>query len=140
MTREAIVELFHRWHEAADRRDVPAIIGLYADTCIVESPAGGAVTGRAAIAEIFAAFYKGFPDFKLTTGEMLIDGDQVAQIGTLTGTDTGGFMGIPATGKPFRLPIVVLYTVKDGLILHERRIYDFTGMLVQVGILKAKPV
>ena len=58
----------------------------------------------------------------------------------VTGTDTGGFMGLPATGKPFRLPIVILYTVADGLIVHERRIYDFTGMLVQVGILKAKPV
>jgi hypothetical protein len=29
--------------------------------------------------------------------------------------------------------------VADGLIVHERRIYDFTGMLVQIGVLKAKP-
>jgi predicted ester cyclase len=71
--------------------------------------------------------------------EMHIDGDRVAQIGTLTGTDTGGFMGIPPTGKSFKLPIVVLYTVADGCIVRERRIYDFTGMLVQAGILKAKP-
>jgi hypothetical protein len=35
--------------------------------------------------------------------------------------------------------MVFLYTVKDGQILHERRIYDFTGMLVQIGVLKAKP-
>ena len=30
-------------------------------------------------------------------------------------------------------------TFRDGLITEERRIYDFTGMLVQVGVLKAKP-
>jgi len=30
--------------------------------------------------------------------------------------------------------------VKDGLIVRERRIYDFTGMAVQVGAIKAKPV
>jgi hypothetical protein len=27
----------------------------------------------------------------------------------------------------------------DGLIEHERRIYDFTGLLVQIGVLRAKP-
>ena len=141
MTRDAIVDLFQRWQRAADRRDVHALVSLYAETCVVESPiAGGAISGRAANVEVIEAAYKGFPDFRMNVEEMLIDGDRVAQIGTLTGTDTGGFMALPATGKPFRLPIVILYTVADGVIVHERRIYDFTGMLIQVGILKAKPV
>jgi predicted ester cyclase len=51
----------------------------------------------------------------------------------------GGFMGLPPTGKPFRLPIVHFYEFQDGHILPERRIYDFTGLLVQIGVLKAKP-
>ena len=29
--------------------------------------------------------------------------------------------------------------VRDGLIVRDRRIYDFTGLLLQIGILKAKP-
>ena len=29
---------------------------------------------------------------------------------------------------------------KNGLIARERRIYDFTGLLIQIGVLKAKPV
>ncbi len=33
-----------------------------------------------------------------------------------------------------------MYTLKDGKVVHERRIYDFTGMLIQIGVLKAKPV
>jgi steroid delta-isomerase-like uncharacterized protein len=141
MTREAIVDLFQRWQRAADRRDVHGLVSLYAETCVIESPiAGGAITGRAANADVLEAAYKGFPDFRMQVDDMLIDGDRVAQVGTLTGTDTGGFMGLPPTGKPFRLPIVILCTVQDGLIVHERRIYDFTGMLIQVGILKAKPV
>jgi hypothetical protein len=32
-----------------------------------------------------------------------------------------------------------VFTFRDGLIIEERRIYDFTGLLVQVGVLKAKP-
>jgi len=30
--------------------------------------------------------------------------------------------------------------VTDRQIAHERRIYDFTGLLIQIGVLKAKPV
>jgi hypothetical protein len=30
-------------------------------------------------------------------------------------------------------------TVADGLVVDERRIYDFTGVLVPIGVLEAKP-
>ena len=30
-------------------------------------------------------------------------------------------------------------TLKDGLIVRERRIYDFAGLLIQIGLLKVKP-
>jgi hypothetical protein len=33
-----------------------------------------------------------------------------------------------------------MFTLKSGQIAHERRVYDFTGMLIQIGLLKAKPV
>ena len=29
--------------------------------------------------------------------------------------------------------------VRDGEIVYERRIYDFTGLLLQIGVLRAKP-
>jgi len=37
------------------------------------------------------------------------------------------------------VPGVFLYDLRDGRIAHERRIYDFTGLLIQAGLLKAKP-
>ena len=38
------------------------------------------------------------------------------------------------------VPVVWLFTVKDAQFTHVRPIYDFTGVLVQIGVLKAKPV
>jgi predicted ester cyclase len=70
---------------------------------------------------------------------LLIDGDRVAQRLMSAGTDTGGFLNLPPTGKAFRVPLVLLCRVADNKIVHERRIYDFTGMLIQIGVLKAKP-
>jgi predicted ester cyclase len=69
----------------------------------------------------------------------IVDGERVAQVATVTGTDTGGFMGLPPTGKKFSLPMVFLFTIRNGLIQHERRMYDFTGLMIQLGVLKAKP-
>ena len=48
-------------------------------------------------------------------------------------------MGLPATGRQFKFPVVAVFTLEGGLIVHERRIYDFTGLLTQIGVLKAKP-
>ncbi len=140
MTHEEIVALFDRRADAFARRDVTALAGMHAATGVVESPmAGGSVTGPAAIAQLYEAFFKAFPDATLTTEELVIDGDRVAQVATLAGTDSGGFLGLPASGKPFRVPLLILITVKDQQIVSERRIYDFTGLLIQIGVLKAQP-
>jgi steroid delta-isomerase-like uncharacterized protein len=141
MTRDAIIQLFTRLNEAANRHDAEAVAQLYAEDSVVQSPmAGGAVTGRKAHAAVLNALFSGIPNVRFHVDELLIDGNRVAQVGSFRGTDTNNFMGLPSTGKPFNLPIVILSTVDDGLIVHERRIYDFTGFLVQIGLLKAKPV
>ncbi|MEP7307064.1 MAG: ester cyclase [Acidobacteriota bacterium] len=140
MTREHIHTLFDQRHDALRRRDSTALADLHAQMGVLESPsAGGTVTGRAAIERVYQAWFTAFPDLDFVSDELLVDGDRVVEVGTISGTDTGGFMGLPPTDKPFRLPMIVLFTVKDGHILHERRVYDFTGLLVQIGVLKAKP-
>jgi predicted ester cyclase len=78
------------------------------------------------------------PDITFNLEELLIDGDRVVQIGTLTGTDTGGLMGMVPSGRPAVIPIVYFSKVANGEIVYERRVYDFTGMLVQIGVLKAR--
>jgi steroid delta-isomerase-like uncharacterized protein len=141
LTRQQMHAFFARRDDAINRRDVAAVTALYDEHAVVESPtAGGTVQGRAAVEEITRAWFSGFPDVSLTRQTLVIDGDCAVWIGDVRGTDTGGFMGLPATGKPFQLPIVWVCRLKDGLIVHEQRIYDFSGMLMQIGVLKAKPV
>jgi ketosteroid isomerase-like protein len=40
---------------------------------------------------------------------------------------------IPATGKPFVLPLVTIYTVRDGLIVSSRSYWDGIESLDQLG-------
>jgi len=141
MTREQIENLFARRDSAIKNRDAAAVTSLYANDAVVESPtAGGTVKGRNAIEEVTRAWFDGFPDVIFTKATLVIDGNRAVWIGDIHGTDTGGFMGLPPTNKPFRLPIVFDCTLEDGRIVREQRIYDFTGMLLQIGVLKAKPI
>jgi steroid delta-isomerase-like uncharacterized protein len=138
MTRNAIVALFERRRKAYDNQDAGALAADYAVDCVIESPSVGVHHGRAAAEQVIRSVIDAF-DVKMHQDALLIDGDSVAQILTIEGTDDGQFLGLPPTGKSFRVPAVFLYDLKDGQIARERRIYDFTGLLVQVGLLKAKP-
>jgi steroid delta-isomerase-like uncharacterized protein len=141
MTRSEINELIVRVQEAWHRRDVTTLANFHAEDCVVESPvAGGQARGREAIARSYEAFFHAFPDLTLTYDEPLIDGDRVVLIVRISGTDRGGFMGLHPSGRFVDFPCVLLFELQNGLIARERRIYDFTGLAVQVGAIKAKPV
>jgi steroid delta-isomerase-like uncharacterized protein len=140
VTRQDIRALFTRRQDAWDRHDAAALASDHAEDGEVDSPlAGGVASGREAVEKLHATYFRAFADLRLEEDELLIDGDRVVLVGRVSGTDTGGFMGMPATGRAVSVPIVFFYQLRDGLIVRERRVYDFTGVLVQVGLLKAKP-
>jgi predicted ester cyclase len=60
-------------------------------------------------------------------------------VATLEGTDIGGFMGLAPSGKRFKFSAVFVYEFHERKIVREQRIYDFTSVLMQIGVLKAKP-
>jgi steroid delta-isomerase-like uncharacterized protein len=141
MTRDEIVAMFARRQQALERLDARALAADYTDDGVVESPfAGGTATGRTAIAGIYEAYFRTFSDLKVMPEDMLIDGDRVVLVQRISGTETGGFMGMPPSGRSMSFRAVVLYELQDGLIARERRVYDFTGVLLQVGAPKAKPL
>ena len=139
MTREAIADLFDRRTRAYNEHNIAAFMSMYAEDAVVESPLGGTHQGRAAIGAVIEVFIDAVNDAAWSQDVLLIDGDVVVQVCTISGTDTGGLMGVAPSGRPVQLPVVFVCRLRDGLIVHERRIYDFTGLLVQVGVLRARP-
>jgi steroid delta-isomerase-like uncharacterized protein len=138
MTRNDNVELIDRWMSGLDRRNGDAFSHLYSDHAAIDSPLGGSLLGPDGVRKAFDAFFAAFPDAAFAFEEPCIDGDRVAIPVAITGTHMGGFAGLPATGKPFRFSLVFLLEIRDGKIVRDRRIYDFTGLLVQIGMLKTK--
>jgi len=139
MTRQEIVAFFEGRHQAWLNRDADGLSAFHAEQGTIESPMFGPRRGRQAIADSYRTLFSIFPDWDFQGEELLIDGDRVCQPFTATATHVGTFMGIDGTNRRFKIQGVRLFTMADALVQHERRMYDFTGLLIQIGILRSKP-
>ena len=140
MTREDVLAVIAQRNEALTRRDGDAMGALYAPSAKLESPLAGMGTGREAVVRASEGFFAAFPDATIVPEPPIVDGDRATIIAEVSGRHIGTFMGLPPSGRAFRFVLVSVLELRDRQIVRERRIYDFTGLLVQVGVLKAKPV
>ena len=141
MTRDEIVALFARREEAWARRDAAALARDYAENAVAESPMQGRLTGRERIETVFENWFTAFPDLRMTTRDLLIDDHRVVHVVHVTGTQSAPFEGVPATGRRIEFKGVWIYTLTpDARIQSDERLYDVTNVLVQLGVLRAKPV
>jgi len=139
MTREEITALFERRTEYWRRHDAVALTADHSPDCVVISPTGGVLEGLDQIDRIYRMWFTAFPDLVISPTDLLIDGDRAVLVFTIQGTHAGDFFGLRASGRHLEVTCAFLYKLANGLIAHERRILDFTGVLVQVGVLRAKP-
>jgi steroid delta-isomerase-like uncharacterized protein len=139
MTREEIIKFFAGRDEAWQRHDAAALAADHGEDGVVDSPLGGEVKGRSAILNIYRQWFLSFPDAKYFTEHLLVDGHQAVQFIRMSGTQKGDFCGLSPTGKRFEMRCAFMFSFVDDKIAHEIRIYDFTGILVQLGVLTAKP-
>jgi steroid delta-isomerase-like uncharacterized protein len=139
MTRDEITALFDRRAESWHRHDAAALTADHSPDCVVISPTGGVLEGHEEIERIYRIWFTAFPDLELSNTDVVIDGDRAVLLFTLSGTHSGDFFGLRASGRHLDATCAFVYTLSNGVIVHERRVLDFTGVLVQVGVLRAKP-
>lgn len=139
MTHDDAVKLFERQQESWNAADAEALSRDYTEDGTIISPIFHTVRGKPEIVDSYRTLFATFPDWRYTGLQLLVDGDRIAQPFTVKATHTREFLGIPGSGRPFDIQGVRLFEMKEGLIAHERRYYDFTGLLIQLGILRGKP-
>jgi predicted ester cyclase len=72
-----------------------------------------------------------------TLEHVIADGDKVAVMWTNRGTDSGGWMGAPPTGKSFATQGVDIHLFRDGRLAEHWDVVDVYGQLVQIGAIPA---
>jgi steroid delta-isomerase-like uncharacterized protein len=140
MTRDDLQAILERYMDTWQRRDPPAIARCHAENGVVESPMYATLRGRRAIEDAYRAFFSSFPDAMSTVNAIVIDPPRIAVFTTVNATHTNDFFGLPGTNRRIEFKHSRLFEMDgNGLVALERRIYDFTGVLVQIGVLRAKP-
>lgn len=126
--RASAIAVVRQMLEAARRRDVAAVTSCYANNAVAVSPLFGTITGADSIGANWAALFSSFSDLSVAVSNTLVDGNRVAMFATAT-TNDRGILGLPVTGGPITYRLILLFTVGDGKIIHEERIYDSTGVI-----------
>lgn len=130
-----VMEQFIRFINTGDRTVGEAIISpdviFYAPTS--PEPLRG-VDGYIAVLDMMRG---AMPDVRWEAEEFIAEGDKVMIRFTMSGTQTGPFMGMPATGKAVEVTAMNIYQLKDGKIIREHGLPDLFTMLQQLGAMPA---
>ena len=141
MTREAIEALVNARAQLLRRHDSAGLAKGFAENSVVESPMFGVVRGRPAIEVSYAELFRAFPDSIFEPEGLVVDADQGQAVVILKwhATHAHEMFGLQATGRQFTIRAVLIDQLEGNHIIHERRIYDFTGLLIQIGVLRPRP-
>ncbi len=140
MTNDEIAAFIGRHAEGWNHRDPMVLSRGHSEDGVVISPMFGRVEGRAQIRGTYAALFAAFPDWELQYDTPIVQGNRLAVSFNATATHRGEFMGLEGSGRRCAFEGISLFQLgPDLLIAKERRVYDFTGMLTQLGVLRVRP-
>lgn len=142
MTNDEIHACLDVFGKAWESQDAKALGACYALDCTVVSPIFNTLHGRVAVEQSYADLAKAFALQKVRVDDVVIgneDPPRAVVVWNVKSTHIGEVFGMPPSGKQIERTIAYFLTFKDGLITREVRLYDFTSMLMQLGVLRAKP-
>jgi len=99
----------------------------------------GLPPGREGVKALITAARSAFPDLKNTVIRQIAEGDMVVQQIRSSGTMTGDYMGMKATGKSATWETIHIVRVQDGKLAEHWSVQDQLGMLQQLGLAPAPP-
>jgi predicted ester cyclase len=140
MADEQIAAVIGRHLDGWNRRDANALCYHHAEDGVIVSPMFARVQGRPQICESYAALFTAVPDWQIRFEPPIVSGLRLAVYFSVAATHQGEFRGLAGTGRRCTFEGVSLLELgTDLLIKEERRFYDFTGLLIQLGVPRVGP-
>jgi steroid delta-isomerase-like uncharacterized protein len=122
------------FYVAMNNHDVKDVTERVTDDIVDHQLPPGMPQGKDGVAAFFTMMFDAASDMRFEILDTIISDDQIAIRSRVTGTQTGPFMQMPATGKPFDIEGIDIVTVNDDLKVTEHwGILDLAKMMQQVG-------
>lgn len=114
--------------------DWDACLSTFRDSPRYEIVATGQIhEGAEAVVAYHQAQRTAFPDQRHEHVRMHPSDDSVVAEFDLLGTNTGEFLGLPPTGRAFRVAVIAVFQFDGDQIVNERVYLDAASLLRQIG-------
>jgi steroid delta-isomerase-like uncharacterized protein len=118
------------------QHDVAKVDEVFADDAIYEDAAlGHVMRGRQEIKSFLRENFSAVPDFKVELTRVFSNKDMAACEWIMSGTQTGDYSGLPATGKSFSVRGASVVLLENGKIKNWTDYYNMYDFLQQLGAL-----
>ena len=126
--------LVRKLYEAVSSGDLEALGAAISDSVVEHEELPGFPPTKEGTLQFFTAVREAFPDFRMDVEDMLAEGDKVSVRATMSGTQKGEFMGIPATGKHVKVPLSDYLRVQNGQIVEHWGVMDNGAVMQQLEV------
>lgn len=124
----AAIECFNDPPRRADYFEI-----LYDDDVILYGATPEPLESKAAVKAFYEQLFAAFPDARVSTDAMHVDGDYLTWRFRFTATHVGDFLGLPGAGKTFEIPGITVLRFGTTRCIERWTVADFLSMIFQVG-------
>ena len=104
------------------RHDLSRLDECMRDDYIQHNP--DVAQGKKGFVDFFTVTFKAIPDFRYTLQKIVAEGDYVFVHSTTTGTHSGTWIDMPATGNKLDFDVVDMFRLQDGMIAEHWDVAD----------------
>ena len=117
-------------------RDIDAVDELFEPDAVFHSTAlpEGPTRGRGEYKQFIRDFHAAFTDVEVDILDAVAEGDLVVFRALVTGTQTGSFKGIPATGRRVSVSEMVMVRGVEGRCAEAWSSFDTLGLIRGLGL------
>ncbi len=120
-------------YAAINEGDLDALAAVLAEDLVEHDVVPGIPPTKAGVIQFFTGMRQSFSSLTLTLDDMIAEGDKVFARVTMTGTNVGEFMGMPATDKQVEVPVADCFRLENGKVAEHWGVTDIGIMREQLG-------
>jgi steroid delta-isomerase-like uncharacterized protein len=124
-----------RAYELISEGDIDGFGALVAAGFVDHDEVPGIAPTKEGVMELFRGYRETFPDMRMDVEDVIASGDTAVARVTVSGTQSGEFMGMPSSGRRVEVALIdIMRFDDDGLVSEHWGVVDMLSMLQQLGV------
>ncbi len=133
---EANIKMYtHVWDEIINKGKLDLFNDSNFTKDVVMHASPSDIVGIDSARAYYTNYLTGFSNITFTIKDVFGQGEKLVKHWNFSGTHTGVFFGIPATGKKVNIDGVTLVRMSNGKIAEERDFFDNLDFMTQLGLM-----